>query len=191
MKSKSSKILITGLPGCGKTTAVMKIISNLDPGKVTGFYTQEIREDDTRTGFSWNRLPGSAGTPWPDGDGASGILAHTDVKSPHKVGKYSIDVAGFEKSVVPVLDIERADAELFIIDEIGKMECFSKKFVTAIHQLFASDKSVLATVAKKGKGLISEVKKCPGTQLFNLTTQNRDKIITEISQTLSFLKKTL
>jgi nucleoside-triphosphatase len=173
MESKSAKILITGLPGCGKTTAVMKIIANLNLGRIAGFYTQEIREDDTRKGFSWTRL-----------DGVTGILAHVNVKSSCKVGKYGVDVVGFEKSIVPILDIERNDTELFIIDEIGKMECFSKKFVAVIKNLFVSDKSVLATVAKKGKSLISEVKNYPDTQLFNLTTQNRDKIIAEISQTL-------
>jgi len=173
MKFKSAKILLTGLPGCGKTTAIMKILANLNPKKVAGFYTQEIREDNTRKGFSWTRL-----------DGTTGILAHTNIKGPHKVGKYGVDVAGFEKSVLPVLDIERSDAELFVIDEIGKMECFSEKFVAAIHLLFSSNKAVLATVAKKGKGLIAEVKNYPDTQLFNLTTQNRDKIIAEISHIL-------
>lgn len=180
MSSKSAKILLTGLPGCGKTTAVMQIIANLDSKKVTGFYTQEIREKNVRKGFSWKRL-----------DGAEGILAHVDIKGHFRVGKYGVDVAGFEKYVVPILDIQQTDAELFVLDEIGKMECLSEKFAAAVRQLFASDKSVLATVAKKGKGLISEVKNYPDTQLFNLTTQNRDKIIAEISQTLSFLKKTV
>ncbi len=179
MKSKFAKILLTGSPGCGKTTAVMKIIANLNPNpnRIAGFYTQEIREGNTRKGFSWTRL-----------DGPDGILAHTDIKGPFKVGKYGIDVIGFEKSVVPVLDIERSDADLFIIDEIGKMECFSKKFVTAIRLLFSSGKPFLATVAKKGKGLISEIKNHPDIKLFNLTTQNRDIIITEISQILEDTK---
>ena len=196
MKSKSTKILLTGLPGCGKTTAVMRILSNLNAERIAGFYTQEIREGNTRKGFSWNRLPGSAGprlcreasTPWPDGDGPSGILAHINTKSSHKVGKYGVDITSFEKSVVPILDIEHTDAELFVIDEIGKMECFSKKFVSAIRLLFSSDNSILATVAKKGKGLISEIKNQPDITLFNLSTQNRDKIITEISQILKNIK---
>lgn len=180
MSSKSNKILLTGVPGCGKTTAIIKIAEKLKGVKAAGFYTQEIREDNTRKGFSWTCL-----------DGDTGIFAHVNIKSPYKVGRYGVDVSEFEKSVVPVIDINHRDAELFIIDEIGKMECFSEKFVTAVKNLLASDKSVLATVAKKSKGLISEVKSYPDTQLFNLTTQNRDKIITEISQTLSFLKKTL
>ncbi len=157
----------------------MQIIAGLDPKKVAGFYTQEIRQGNTRKGFSWARL-----------DGATGILAHVDIKGPFRVGKYGVDVAGFEKSVVPILDAEQSDTELFVIDEIGKMECFSKKFITAVRQLFASDRSVLATVALKGAGLISEVKNHPGTKLFNLTHQGCDKTVVEVLQILSFLKKT-
>jgi len=177
MASQSPKILITGLPGCGKTTAVVRIMENLDRTKVAGFYTQEIRENDTRKGFSWNRL-----------DGTAGVLAHVEINGPFKVGKYSVDVAGFEKDIVPALDAGRTDAQLFVVDEIGKMECFSERFVTVVCTLFASDKSVLATVARKGGGLISEVKSFPGTRLFNLTRENRDETVAEVSNILSFLK---
>jgi nucleoside-triphosphatase len=175
--SESAKILLTGFPGSGKTTAVMQILENLNCKKVAGFYTQEIREAGLRKGFGWTRL-----------DGVSGILSHVDIKGRFKVGKYGVDVAGFEKSVVPVLDIDQTDVGLYVIDEIGKMECLSKKFVIAVRRLFASDKSVLATVAKKGAGLIAEVKNYPGIQLFKLTHQEYDRIIGEILQSLAFLK---
>ena len=178
MPSKSAKILLTGLPGCGKTTAVMEIIANLDPERLAGFYTREIREENKRKGFRWARL-----------DGPEGILAHVDIKGRKKVGKYGVDVEGFEESVVPILDAEQTDAELFIIDEIGKMECLSKKFVTAVRQLFASERSVLATVALKGGGFISEVKDYPDTKVFKLTQQNHERTVAEISEILSFLKK--
>jgi nucleoside-triphosphatase len=175
---QSAKILLTGLPRCGKTTAVMKIIAQLNMDIIAGFYTQEIRQAGVRKGFSWRRLNGSTGT-----------LAHVDIKGPFRVGKYGVDVASFEKSVVPILDIEKTDTQLFVIDEIGKMECFSKDFVDAIRRLFKSDKSVLATVALKGSGLISEVKDYPDTKLFNLTRHNSKKTIDEILQSLRFLKK--
>ncbi len=176
MSSKSAKILLTGLPGCGKTTLIMKIVAELDCTSATGFYTEEIRENNTRRGFCWKRL-----------DGTRGILAHVDIKSRFKVGKYGVDVTGFEKAVLPILDTEQTDAELFVIDEIGKMECFSEKFIAAARKLLASDKSVLATVARKGAGLISEVKNHQGTQLFNITRENREKTVAEILQLLSFL----
>jgi nucleoside-triphosphatase THEP1 len=142
--------------------------------KVTGFYTQEIRENNVRKGFRLIRL-----------DGVEGILAHVDIKSPFRVGKYGVDVVGFEKSVVPILDVEQTDAELFVIDEIGRMECFSKMFVVAVRQLFASDKSVLATVAQKGSGLVAEVKSYSDVKIFKLTKQNRAKTINDILQILN------
>jgi len=178
MLSESVKILLTGLPRSGKTTAIMQIIKNLNCDKVAGFYTQEIRQGSIRKGFSWRRL-----------DGANDTLAHIDRKGPFRVGKYGVDVAGFEKSVVPILNAEGSDTELFVIDEIGKMECFSEKFVIAIRRLFKSNKSILATVALKGSGLIPEVKNYSNTRLFNLTRHNRDKTILEVLQALSFLKK--
>lgn len=180
MPSKSAKILLTGLPGCGKTTAIVQIANNLKHSKVAGFYTQEIREENIRKGFRWRCL-----------DGAEGVLAHIDIKSPFKVGKYSVDIAGFEKSVVPILDIDKTNADIFIIDEIGKMECMSEKFIAAVRRLFTSEKPVLATVAQKGAGLISEVKNYPDTKLFNLTRQDRDKIIAEILQILLAVRESL
>jgi len=174
MPSKCVKILLTGSPGCGKTTAITRIAAGLETRSAAGFYTQEIREGGKRRGFRWQRL-----------DGAAGILAHVDIKSRFKVGKYGVDVSGFEKGVVPVLDVSRSDVELFLIDEIGKMECFSEKFVAAVRRLFESDKSVLATVAQKGSGLISEVKEYPGTELITLTKDNRDEVAADVIGRLS------
>jgi nucleoside-triphosphatase len=174
MSRQSTKVLLTGLPGCGKTTAVMKIIAGLDPKKIAGFYTEEIRQKKTRRGFRWVSLAGTSGT-----------LAHVDIKSRFKVGKYRVDVVGFEESVVPLLDIEQSDAELFVIDEVGKMECFSEKFINAVRRLFASQKCVLATVAQKGTGLIAEVKTHRDASLFELTKQNRNEIVDDIIRTFN------
>ncbi len=180
MSSESVKILLTGLPGCGKTTALMNILARLDCKKVAGFYTQEIRAGGVRKGFCWKSM-----------DGAEGVLAHVDIKGARRVGRYGVDVAGFEKSVAPILDIDRTCAELFVIDEIGKMECFSEKFVSAIHRLFVSDRTVLATVAQKGAGLIAQVKNHPQAVLFELTRQNRDETVGEVLQMLSYLNRPL
>ncbi len=167
--SSNLKILLTGLPGCGKTTAIIRIVKKLQNLKAAGFYTQEIREENIRKGFRWISL-----------DGKSGILAHIDIKGRNRIGKYGVNVADFENSVAPVLDSKQTDAELFVIDEIGKMECMSKKFEEAIRQLFDSDKLILATVAQKGSGLIAEVKIYESVKLFTLTGHNRDSIADDI-----------
>ena len=176
--TKSLKILITGLPGCGKTTAIRQVVAELAGDKVAGFYTQEIRQKGIRKGFQWNSL-----------DGASGILAHTDIKGPWKVSKYGVDVIGFEKSILPLLDLKQADVELFVIDEIGKMECLSENFVEAVRKLFASNKAILATVAQKGANLISEVRTYPKVRVFTLKRETHDNTVIEILELLSFLRE--
>ena len=178
MENKAPKILLTGLPGCGKTTAIMQIVGSLHNKKLTGFYTQEIRQNKRRTGFRWIGFDGSAGT-----------LAHVDMKSPFKVGRYGVDIRGFDESVVPLLDVRRSNAKLFIIDEIGRIECFSRQFVRAVQTLLASEKAVLATVAQKGHGLIAQVKTYPDIKILTLNRSNYDDTVTEILRILAYLKE--
>ncbi len=174
MANTPIRILLTGPPGCGKTTAIVKIAAALDKKvRMAGFYTEEIREAGRRVGFRWHRL-----------DGHSGMLAHVKIKSPHRVSKYGVDVGGFETEAVSVLDPKTPRVDLFVIDEIGKMECFSGKFVDAIRQLLKSDRCVLATVAQEGAGLIREVKSYPGVELVHLTRENRDGVIQQVTDRL-------
>jgi nucleoside-triphosphatase len=179
MANTPIRILLTGPPGCGKTTAVVKIAAALDKKvTMTGFYTEEIREAGRRVGFCWHRL-----------DGRSGTLAHVNIRSPHRVSKYGVDIESFETEAVSVLDPDTHDVDVFVIDEIGKMECFSDKFVDAIRRLLKSDKSVLATVAQKGSGLIREVKCYPGVELLHLTRETRDDVTKQVADRLPSLAK--
>jgi nucleoside-triphosphatase len=175
MSHEPQRILLTGPPGCGKTTAVMKIVGALQGRRtMAGFYTEEIREAGQRRGFRWHRL-----------DGRTGVLAHTDIKGPHRVGRYGVDVESFDREVVAVLDPRAADVELFVVDEIGKMECFSDAFVAALRRLLQARKSILATVGRKGPGLIQEAKSYPGVQLLHLSPANRNEIAQQVIDLLA------
>lgn len=173
MSEGAIRILLTGPPGCGKTTAVMKIVRQLDKSRMAGFHTEEIREGARRTGFRWARL-----------DGPSGTLAHFDIRGPHRVGRYGVDIAAFNHEVVPILDPATTEAKLFVIDEIGKMECLSETFVQAVRRLFASDRAVLATAAQKGGGFIREVKSYRTVKLLHLTVENRDEVTQQVMDML-------
>jgi len=177
MSRELHRVLLTGPPGCGKTTAMMKIVGLLDKIKVAGFYTEEIREAGRRKGFRWRRL-----------DGRTGVLAHVDIQSPHRVSKYGVDIESFDTEAVPAIDPEITPADFFAVDEIGKMECFSDKFVQTVRRLFASQVCVLATVALKGGGLIQEVKSYPTVRLLHLSVENRDEIARQVAEILAALK---
>jgi len=166
-------LFITGLPGTGKTTLIRKILERLPPGTTaSGFFTAEMRESGERVGFTVNTL-----------DGRSGLLAHVRIGGPARVGRYGVDVAGFEDLALPLLDPGRAS--LYVIDEIGRMECFSRAFCASVKQLLNSGTPVLGTVALKGGGLIAEVKSRDDVALFEVTFRNRDRLVDEIHRALA------
>jgi nucleoside-triphosphatase len=47
----SQASLLTGPPGCGKTTVIRRLVEQLGDLRQAGFYTQEIRERGQRVGF--------------------------------------------------------------------------------------------------------------------------------------------
>ena len=63
-----------------------------------------------------------------------------------------------------------------LIDEIGKMECFSNAFVDAVQRLLDGSTPAIATVASKGAGFISEVKARIDVELIEVTLGNRDEL---------------
>jgi nucleoside-triphosphatase len=169
MNSSSRRyVLITGLPGVGKTTVIQRVAASLAEFHPVGFYTAEIREKGARKGFELIAL-----------DGRRSVLSHIDVESPYRVSKYGVDVNAFE-AFLDALDLLNPAHGVVIIDEIGRMECLSATFRATIDRLFESDKTIIATIALKGDGLIDEIKHRRGVTLFELTTRNRDTIAGEI-----------
>lgn len=161
-----SKLLVSGLPGCGKTTLVEKLLTQ--PGLCArGFVTREIRESGHRVGF---RILGLSG--------AEEVLAHTGIESGHRVGKYHVDIRALEK----MLQSEFGEGlpPIAIIDEIGKMELLSQRFRSTIRELWDSDKIVVATVMSARNALCDRLKTDKNTVVHNLNHNNRDQVLVEV-----------
>ena len=71
-----------------------------------------------------------------------------------------MDLKGFE-AFLAALDLVYHTSSLVFIDENGKMECLSQHFVRLLESLLSSGKTVVATIASRGEGLIGEVKLRP------------------------------
>jgi nucleoside-triphosphatase len=159
------RLLLTGSPGIGKTTVIRRILKTIQGVKCAGFYTEEQRIRGQRRGFKICTL-----------DGEEGILASTSPGKGPKIGRYTVHVGDFEELALSRIDMEMTPAELYVIDEIGRMELESKRFRTSIIELLARPSNLLATVAKRGKGFLDQIKVRNDIELIEVTKENRDEL---------------
>jgi nucleoside-triphosphatase len=162
--------LLTGPPGCGKTTVIRHLAERLRDLRLAGFCTQEIRERGQRVGFEAVTL-----------SGRRALLAHVRSRSRHRVGRYGVEPEQLE----PLVQVELAGAgevEVYLIDEVGKMELFCPAFVEVVPRLLDSAVPVVLTVAQKGEGLIAQVKDRADVRLVTVTEENRGGLPEELER---------
>ena len=159
-----SVLLLTGPPGSGKTTALRRAAERLRGRRLGGFYTEEIRRRrGDRLGFRAVTF-----------DGASWDLARADRPGPPRVGRYGVDVAVMDALAARLTPA--APVDVWLVDEIGKMECLSRAFVAAMRALLDRRTPVVATIAQRGVGFIAEVKRRTAAELWTLSRATRDEL---------------
>jgi len=163
-----NNILVTGRPGSGKTTLVLKLVQRLQEEgfKAGGFVTEEIREGPHRTGFEVRDLGGS-----------KAVLAHVDRKGKPRVGKYGVDVGAFERIALRALEIGKKEADLLVVDEIGRMELFSNLFRSTLLELLKMPVPILATVHMGSDAFTSEVMSREDVSVYSLSPGHRDDLL--------------
>lgn len=170
------KIFLTGKPGIGKTTVVKKIVSLLKD-RAIGFWTEEFRAlvNNKRQGFKVITTEGKTAT-----------MASKILNSPFRVGSYGVNIRDFENIIIPLLEnaIKQKD-KIIVIDEIGKMELFSEKFIDLIKKIVFNDIYwVIATIPIKDvHPLVLSIRKLKGN-LIEISEENRDNITNYIHSLL-------
>ena len=160
-------ILITGPPGCGKSTLIEEVINRIEE-PVTGFFTREIKVGGRRVGFSINTV-----------DGRKGILAHQNIRSQFRVGKYGVNIEDIDSLAVSAM-IPAQRKQVIVIDEIGKMECFSDLFKETLIQVLDSPNCVIGSIALKGGSFIQGIKNRDDVTVSSVTPETRDSLVEEI-----------
>ena len=163
-----NNILILGAAGTGKTTLVKHLLKDLIPLVVRGFYKEPIIEFTILKGYRVITLD----LKWQ-------ILAHVDIEGPDRVENIGVNIKGFEDLVLPQLSLF-SGTELFIIDEIGNMECLSKKFCQQVSLIFESRIPAIATGTPKQTPFLDELQKRHEVTVIKMNNKNRDHIWKDI-----------
>jgi nucleoside-triphosphatase len=173
LPTTAKNLLLTGAPGCGKTTVIQQVAERLGDLRLAGFLTLELREHGERVGFEAIDL-----------NGQRAILAHVRSRSPVRVGRYGVE----PDRLIPLVEenLVRPDGsvDVFVIDEIGKMECSCPAFVGAMRRVLEGPVPVLASIALRGGGFIAEVKARPDVRTIEVAHGNRDELPERLAETL-------
>lgn len=164
---ESLKIGITGLPNSGKTQALLKVIEMLEEEGHTigGMITQPILEKKRRVGFCV--------LDWITKDKAD--LAHVDFESKIAVGRYKVNISALDE--VGVSSIRRAveEADVIVIDEVGKMEVESEAFVEEVKKALEEGKTMILTLHKKSRNpLLQDIRRRDDVRILEVTPVNRN-----------------
>ncbi len=161
-------LLLTGAPGVGKTTLMGRLVAALQDRRLGGFTTEEMRESGQRVGF--RILPHRGGGP---------IMAHVDRRGSPRVGRYGVDVQAIDRMAQEHLAVD-PQTEIYLIDEIGKMECYSTEFVRRMQELLDSQKPVIATIGRQAGGFMTTVRHRPDVELWEITRSNREELVDRV-----------
>ncbi|PYJ12859.1 MAG: AAA family ATPase [Verrucomicrobia bacterium] len=163
------KVLLTGRPGCGKTTLIKRVVNEL-ARPAGGFYTEEIRERGARVGFKIVTLAGE-----------ETVLSHVDFKTANRIGKYGLDLSGLETIGVAALCRAVAGRHLVVIDEIGPMEIRSRVFCDAVNEALDINVPVLGTISVRANPFTNAIKNRRDVTIIEVRQSNRDQLVSDLS----------
>jgi nucleoside-triphosphatase len=159
-------IVLTGAPGVGKTTAVIRVARALKERgvKVGGIVSRELRINNMRVGFEFIDLTSNDRS----------VLASITGNGP-KVGKYFVNIAGCRFAAERLTNAVR-NSDVIICDEIGPMELKSREFIHSVKNLLEVDKKVIVVVHQKLQHLLTDEFRNKSSLLINLDLENREKV---------------
>jgi nucleoside-triphosphatase len=175
---KELKIGITGLPSVGKTRTLLKIVEKLEEKEtiVGGMVTESIDEGTTRLGFrivNWLTKE-------------EGILAHIDFTDAKvKVAGFGVDMNVLEGLGVTAIEQAIREAEVIVIDEVGKMEMESPMFCATVKKALDCSKPMIMTLHKKSRNpLLQDIRRRDDIRILEVTKINRNLLPYKIEKLL-------
>jgi nucleoside-triphosphatase len=105
------------------------------------------------------------------------------MRSRYRVGRYGVNLKDIEDIAVPAM-IPSMHEEIVVIDEIGKMECFSPLFRETLIEVLESPNRVLGSIALRGDAFIEAIKLREDVAVVGVTSRDRGILVDQLIDTL-------
>lgn len=161
------KIGITGLPGSGKTYALLRVIEMLKEDDITlgGMIDEPVGDGRHRTGFTVRDLA----------TGEKVVFASNEFESKIIIGKMGVNIEKLEEVGVKAIRNAIEECDLIIIDEVGKMEVECPAFIEAVREALDADKPMIVTLHKKSRNpLLQDIRRRDDVRILEVTPTNRN-----------------
>ena len=161
------KIGITGLPGSGKTYALLRVIEMLrdDELIIGGMIDEPLTDGRRKIGFTVRNIM----------TGETEVFATTATESKVMIGKIGVDLAKFESVSIVAIREACEKCDIIVIDEVGKMEVESQAFIDAVKEALDMDKPMIITLHKKSRNpLLQDIRRRDDVRILEVTPTNRN-----------------
>ncbi len=157
--------IVTGDPGIGKTTVVMRVAEMLKQKglKVGGIVSREVRHNDVRIGFEFVDLTTNE----------NAMLASITGSGP-RMGKYFVNLDGCSFAVERLIKAIK-NSDVIVCDELGPMEFKSKEFVDCAKDMLGLNKPIIVVAHKRLQHPVIDQFRKKASFLINVDLQNRNK----------------
>jgi nucleoside-triphosphatase len=160
---------VTGIPGSGKTTVVLKTAERLkEKGySIGGMLSRDVRSYGNRIGFEILNL----------NNGRKGWLASIHQKQGPQIGKHRVNIDDIDKIGVQAITEANESLDAVVIDEIGPMELFSGQFREAVKRIVEGRKLVVCTIHwRMTDSLLEDLRKREDAETYVVTVENRTRL---------------
>lgn len=174
------KILLSGMPGIGKSTILEKVLDQLKKQKqqVMGCIVKETQSNKVRSGFKIHCFPSHRET----------LLASCEQKlSSQYVSKFAVNIHALDDELIPFMHemSHSKTCDVLIFDEIGRMQNLAPQFMTAVDLIMQTRHSLVATIVYDDEIWARKYKEDLQNFFIVVTKNNRDFIPTLINSMLS------
>lgn len=177
----TSTWVLTGPPGCGKSTVIRRTASELTNRghRVGGLLAPERREDGRRVGFDICCIDGTN----------QEAMAREGIDGRRAVGRFGVAVDAIDRAVDACLEPAQTD-DVILIDELAPMQFTSERFIAAVTEAVGSSTPVVVTVkAHRRSAYLTRVFDQPPPVPIEVNETNREtlpaRLADEIDRTIA------